>query len=437
MIHRATWIAIPVISAVVLGAGLGWWGYLDQYRQREALVSETEGQYASAFHGLVSDVHNLQGELGKTVITNDNTAFQGRLRDIWRLSFAAQSEIGKLPFALMPMHHMQEYLSQVSTSTEGWMKSQDKPSNAGVHKQLQKFYDESNQLSSQLSQLQGKVLGNDLHWLAAQQALNKKKTDNQIVDGFRKIDTSASSFVESQDSPSSLQRGRTIALAGQAVVNGSTAVNNVKKFVGVPNITRVSVTSTHKGAYVKDYIVTGDIASGSLYAVVSQNGGHVLQLGLGHQAVKGSIDLLEAQQKSQTWLQQRGFGKVSVMDANEYDHTGYFVFAPLYDNVPNLSQGIVVKVALDSGQVISYDGSNYYYYPVRNLPARKYTAAQLKGKLNPAMQVRMSQDVICLDENNHYQPAVAFYGTSNKETYRVFVNANTGKEMTIEQLTNH
>ena len=113
------------------------------------------------------------------------------------------------------------------------------------------------------------------------------------------------------------------------------------------------------------------------------------------------------------------------------------MLAPVQDSSVVVSQGILVKVALDNGQVVGYDATNYYYYPVHDLPVRRFSAAALRRVVNPAFHVRMVREVIALDKSNQYQPAVAFYGTGNGETYCVYINANTGREMAIDQLTSH
>lgn len=437
MLHRTTWIAIPVVGALILGASVGWWGYFDQAKQRSDMALQTENLYSNAFHNLSADLHDMDTELGKSVITADRGTFDTRLRNIWRLSFAAQTEAAKLPISLMPMHHTQKFLSNVGTVVDGWLMKTPNPESPQVHKQLQTFYEDAAKLSGELSTLQDKVLTQNLTWTSVAADSIQKKTDNQIVDNFRRMDTAASAFVESDESPSSMQKGRTTALLAQPVVSPTTALKTFGDFSGI-DTAGLAVKSTNKGAYTQDYIIDGSNRKGvSVYAVISKHGGHILQFSVRRIPGTRNYDFVEAQQKAQAWLTKRGFGTTVPLVSNQYDHIGYFVLAPLYQGIPNISQGLMVKVALDNGNPIAFDASNYFYYPVKNLPPRKYSAQELQSRLNPALRVRMSREVIALDDQDHYQPAVAFYGTSNKETYCVYVNANTGRELDTDQLTFH
>jgi spore germination protein len=439
MLQRATWGAVPLAALVVVGGGLGWWGY-SQYHQRQALAAEVESRYAGTFHNLVSDVNHLEEEMGKALISADAGSFHQHLRNIWRLSSVAQDDVGNLPLQLMPMSNAQQFLARVSKTTDNWLTNAATPTDANVHRQLQNMYTESHKVSNRLDQMQGTVLEKRLHWLDVTQALQQQKqqkTDNQIVDGFRKLDAAAGAFTETRETPATPHRGSTIALMREGKVSAAQAKRAAAGVLGVSVGKDWKVTMTDKGAKVPEYIVTGSTKWGHLRAMVSQNGGHVLSFELAYRLKRGSFDFSDAQQRAQQWLNRRGFARVEALNSYQFDHIGYFVFAPLYQGVPVMSQTISVKVALDRGGIIGYDASNYYYYPVNDVPSRVYSADQLQKRLHSSFDVRMRRDAIVMDKNGDYQPAVVFYGIENGETYRVFMNAHTGQEIDIEQLTKH
>lgn len=434
-LHRTTWLAIPIVGLVLAGTGLGWWGY-GQYQERQALAGETENQYNSNFHALVDHMHHLQQEIGKSVITNDRETFQTRLRDIWRLSYAAQTEVGRLPFELMPMHNTQQFLAMVSEQTNQWMDTNANPTDKMVHQKLDGMYTQSGKIEDGLVKLQDQAFNNQLRWRLVNQSLKKQNRDNQVVDGFRKIDTSAKAFVESQDHPSSTRRGRTFAMAPQRDVTSAEAIMSVRKFLRLGNDVKLNVEKTKPGAYRPEYTVIGSVPLGELTADVSVDGGHVLSFDIHHTMGHGDFDYTEAESKATDWLKARGFPDVEAIQSHQYDGIGYFIMAPKRaDGSLVVGQGMLVKVSLDNGSVIALDANNYYFYPVKQVPARNYTADQLRKKLSPTFEVGMERKVLVLDEHQKYQPAVAFYGTSNDETYCVYMNANTGKEISIEQLS--
>ncbi|WP_067933647.1 PepSY1/2 domain-containing protein [Alicyclobacillus kakegawensis] len=438
MLQRTTWVAIPVAALAVVGGSLGWWGY-SEHQQKQALAAEVQSRYAGTFHNLTSDVSHLEEEMGKALITADVASFQEHLRNIWRMTSIAQEDVGNLPLQLMPMHNTQQFLSNVSKTMDNWLTEGVAPTQANVHRQLQTMYMNAHKLSNSLMQMQGTVLDRNLNWMTVTQALQQRqqKTDNQIIDGFQKMDGAAGAFVETQNTPSTPHRPSTKALSGQAKITGSAARAAVARMLGVAVGSDWKVTLTDKGAHVPEYIVTGSTKWGHLRAFVSQPGGHVLSYQLDYRPGKGTYDFGSAARAAQVWLQRNGFGTVEPLNSYQYDHVAYFMFAPVYQGAAVMSQTLSVKVALDKGGIIGYDGSNYFYYPVTHVPSRVYTASQLQKRLHPAFQVRMERECIVRDKNGDYQPAVAFYGVENGETYRVYMNAHNGREMAIEQLTHH
>ncbi|WP_029420280.1 PepSY1/2 domain-containing protein [Alicyclobacillus macrosporangiidus] len=434
MLHRTTWVAIPVLGLVLVGSGLGWWGY-GQYRERQALAIETENQYENSFHNLATEVDQLQRELGKTIVSGDANRFQDHLRDVWRITYAAQTDASRLPFELMPMHQTQQFLSQVANSTNTWIEQQAKPTNASVRKQLQTYYAQAGKLNGQLRDLQATVLNNHLSWQDVNRALRTHRTDNQVVDGFRKMDTQAGTFVESQQRVPSPVRPDTDVLSKEPVVDAEGAKRAVRAFLGLPASTDLQVQAAKAGAPAPVYSVSGAVPAGSLTATVSQHGGHVLSMSITPKPTKGEVDFSEAEDKAAAWLTAHGFGHVENTTARQYDGTAYYVFVPVRDGAQVVTQGIMVKTDLHSGNVIGYDGTNYFMHPVQGLAPRRLNANQLRKVLSPDLHVQMQRDVILEDPDKHWVPAVAFYGTSNDETYVVYVNANTGKEIEVEQLS--
>jgi spore germination protein len=434
MLHRTTWVAIPVLGLVLAGSGLGWWGY-GQYRERQALAIETENQYENSFHNLATEVDQLQRELGKTIVSGDANRFQDHLRDVWRITYAAQTDASRLPFELMPMHQTQQFLSQVANSINTWIEQQAKPADASVRKQLQTYYAQAGKLNGQLRDLQATVLGNHLSWQDVNRALRTHRTDNQVVDGFRKMDTQAGTFIESQLRVPSPVRPDTDVLSKQPVVDAEGAKRAVRAFLGLPATTDLQVQAAKAGAPAPVYTVSGAVPAGSLTATVSQHGGHVLSMSITPKPTRGEVDFSEAEDKAAAWLTARGFGRVENTAARQYDGTAYYVFAPVRDGAQVVTQSIMVKTDLHSGGVIGYDGTNYFMHPVQNLAPRRLSANQLRKVLSPDLHVQMHRDVILEDPDKRWVPAVAYYGTSDDETYVVYVNANTGKEIEVEQLS--
>jgi spore germination protein len=436
VLHRATWIAAPMVALVVAGAGLGWWGY-NQSQQRQSLANDAENHYAASFHSLVSDMDNLHQELGRSMLLRNSHAFDSETGALSRLSYAAQMDIGQLPITLMPMHNAQSFLAGVAHSSQTWVEEGMTPESQQVRNRLDAYYKESGQLLAQFHSLEGNVMaGSSSVWLTAKQALSSQgPNDNQIVDGFKKADTGISSFVESKEMPNTLTRKPKNHFANETKITSDQAKKQLAQFLHVPISPTWSVTSTRKGAIVPGFIVTGKVADGEMSATISQQGAHILAYHVNHTQSNSSYDFVLAQNDAHLWLENRGFHGFMAQASSQLDHVATFTFSPTIHGIPVVSQAIIIQVGLTQGHILGFDATQYYSYPVVTLPSRVYTANQLKSALSSAFQIREVKPIIAMDIHNNYQPAVVFYGTAHNITYRVIVNAHTSHVISVEQLT--
>ncbi|TGU55139.1 hypothetical protein EN829_069660, partial [Mesorhizobium sp. M00.F.Ca.ET.186.01.1.1] len=53
-------------------------------------------------------------ELGKSLVVNSRRQMTPTLTNVWRLAYAAQSDVGQLPLTLMPFSNTEEMLSRVA-----------------------------------------------------------------------------------------------------------------------------------------------------------------------------------------------------------------------------------------------------------------------------------------------------------------------------------
>lgn len=436
MIHRATWVAAPILVLVMAGAGLGWWGY-NQRLVRQSLVRNAEVRESSAFHTLVADVDSLHTELGKAQLMLDQRAFDIHVTNAWRLAYGVQKDLNHLPEDFMPARNTETFLSAVQHSTSTWLSEDANPTDTTVHHRLKAYYSESGTLASQLHAIQNRMVSDPtLTWHVAERAAGVKDVpDDTLVDTLRALDSRVGIFVRSNEMPLTLRNNRSIAFQTEPTIKASRAEAKVNAWVGASGKESWRVSATGRGAQVPTYHVNGMLNGTNLYATVSQHGGHVLSFHWDRSPRRADVDFVDAQRKAAAWLKSKGFGPVELRDAAQSDNIGYFQFVPIVRGAPVISQPISVQVALDNGQVIGYDGAACLMHPVKQVPSRKYTNAQLQKQIGADLQVRMVKDVIVEDAHGHFQPVVEFYGTNRDETYCVTINAHTGREMGIQQLT--
>ncbi|MCL6453855.1 MAG: germination protein YpeB [Alicyclobacillus sp.] len=432
--HRTTWIALPVIGVLAVGAGVGVWTH-NLVQERSALASETEAQYAGAFHGLVADMQEITERLGEAQVSSEPSGTRAIAADVWRLSYGAQLEVSRLPLQLMPMHNTQAYLASLSSQAATWMLHPESLAKAQGQTTLQHYYTESKQLNDQLARVQTEVLNKGLGWLSAEKAAQNPKGDNQIVNGFQTMDGKLASFTEAAEvsKQTSAPESR-VAPAGKPI-SGPEAISRVVRWTGLAAQKDWRATPSRLGGRTPIYIVTGSSHLGPIRATVSQRGGNVLDFHIDAKPQNDQYGFAEAEDRAKNWASQRGYNRLDVERATQYDHTGYYVMVPWRAGGWVVDAPISVYVALDTGNVIGYDGRSSFVRALpTTAPTRVFSESALRAKLNPQLHVESARPVVLHDTSGMVHSAWEFLGTHDDETYRVTMDAHDGTQLSVEQL---
>ena len=438
--HRTTWFAIPIVGLVVLCSGLGVWSYRLN-NERQALVYQSDAQYSAAFHSLVSDMDHLTERLGESEVSTDQTGFASCAQDIWRLSYAGQTEISKLPIELMPMHHTQAFLTALANQSNAWMTNKSSPRDPKVLKQVNNYYQRATSLKTELQSIQGKVLNGGLGWVAVNRAIHQNggyhTGDNQIIDGFRTMDKGLTTFSETASLGSQLEGTKPPAKKPQGhTVTPTAAMNTVAAMLHVQRGRDWKTTTSNLGGQETVYLISANAGHSPVSAVVSRVGGNVLTLHEDRAVTNDKYGFAEAESRAKTWLQQNGFGTVSSEIANQSGNIGYFVFVPQTANGLAIQSPISINMALDNGDVLTLDSQAYYRNPIpTEAPKRKYSANQLQAKLNPQLRIEEVRNVVMRNQAGQVESAVQFIGVHDKQTYSVILNATTGSELSVNQIS--
>lgn len=422
-IHRTTWIALPVLVLVIAGTGTGWWGY-QQYLGRQALAVQVTNSYNAAFHGLTSNLEQIHQQLGEVMVSADPAIITTHMQDVARLSFAANTEAARLPAPAFPEGQIQTFTMDLGKQAE-----QDAVHPAPtptLRKQVLTAWTETGKMLTVLHQVDLTNHGNSLQQTGLWRGKTQTSALPTFVGSLQQLDAAGPS-----QAPTKTARATSTPMSKAKVG---------RSFAGFVRLQATQGWQIHTlpGTTEAAYSINGQTQDGAVYGSLSKNL-QVLSFHNERAIAQGpaKVSVADARDHAQAWLKSRGLAPASLTDTATFDHTAYFTFSPELSGLPVLDQPMVVQVALDRGDVIGYSGGPFEKNRFQALPSRRYSVSQLQRKLSPQFAVAESRQAIALDSSERPQPAVAFYGTSQRETYCVVVNAHSGKEMRVTQLTNH
>lgn len=438
-------IRVILITILSLGvAGTAIWGY-QEHREKNAVLLNAENNYQRAFHDLVFQIDLLNDKIGTTLAMNSRKSLSPALADVWRITSEAHSDVGQLPLTLLPFNKTEEFLAAIGDfSYRTAVRDLDKePLSDKEYENLKNLYKQSGEIQKELREVQHLVLKNNLRWMDVELALaTNDPADNTVIDGFKTVEKTVSEYDEVNFGPAftNLQEKdeEYKYLEGENITKKE-AVEIARKYSGMKNQGEVRVVENGKGSNYGFYSVSilDSKTSTESNMDITKKGGYPIWYILSRDVKKQNLSLNEASNKAISFLKQNGFKDLDLFESSQYDHIGVFTFVSKMGDVRIYPDSIKVKVALDNGGIIGVAAGEYLQsHHTREIPTAKMTEKEALTKVNPNLKVQEQGLAIIVNDLNEEVLCHEFIGTLGDDTYRIYLNAETGFEEKVEKLQN-
>ncbi|WP_369683921.1 germination protein YpeB [Evansella sp. LMS18] len=437
-------VLIGVLAIALIGTGFWGWG---QQEEKNAILLQNENNYQRAFHELSYHVDMLHDELGATLAMNSKERLSPSLAEVWRLTAQAQTDLGQLPLGMMPFSKTEEFLYKIGQySYQNAIRDLDQdPLTDEEYKNLQKLYEQAGEVQGDIRKVQSMVLRDNLKWtdVELELASQQEPYNNSVINGFEMLDETVGGFSEVDFGAGTSEIGaddKAIAknLKGKNVSERE-AIKKAHKFMDIESSGGTEISESGEGLEYKAYTITIPDAKHGTNIVLdmTRKGGEPVWMLNERDIDEQDISLNEASEKAERFLERNGYENMQLTDSRQYDNIGVFKFAEVLDNVRVYSDSISVEVALDEGDIIGFEAFAYLeHHRDREVEEPKLTKEEAEERLNPNLEVmeyhlavienQLEEEVLCYE----------FYGVINNDTYRIFINAENGKEEQVEKLAN-
>ncbi|GGK18829.1 germination protein YpeB [Caldalkalibacillus thermarum] len=443
VVARLLKIAFALFLTVAL-AGTAYWGY-QEHQDKNSILIKAENNYQRAFHDLNNNLSNLEDELGKALAMNSRDLLAPCMANIWRLAYSAQSNLGQLPLTLTPFHKTDQFLAKIADFTYdiGMRDLANEPLTDKEWKRLKNLHAQAQDVQRELKNLQSKIIDQNLRWMDVELAVASENIEQskEILDGIETLNKHVEGYIETEwgaeeSKYTELQSQKAKKIPGKEITKEE-AVKKAKTFLGLKGDLNAKVEEAG-GEEFETFKVRFDHPErdSSVSVDVSKKGGHVLWFLDSRNINKTEIGLYDAQQKALEFLKERDITSMVAVEADQYDNVGVFDFVRVVDEVRIYPDLIRVKVALDNGDIIGYEAQGYVlnHNAALNIPEPKITLEEAKKNVNGNLNVMEEHlSVVELDAGK-YQLCYELLGTIENETYRLFINAENGREEKVEKM---
>ncbi|TCZ81237.1 germination protein YpeB [Paenibacillus albiflavus] len=440
MYRRISMVLFPVVTLALIFTA--YWGYTENQKRNQIMV-KAENQYQRSFHNLSYHMDRLNEQLGNTLAMSEASvdSYRKGLVNIWQLTSEAKSEVSQLPLYGMEFSKAEQFLSNLANFSykTGVRDFTKKPLDDKEVQTLNALYKHSEELSNELRNMQAKVLSTKLQWADVETAMssNKGPQDNMIVDGFQAMDKQVSGYKDVEWDPLIANMNR--RHDGDSLKDKEVSADEVKhkaaNFWGI-DPSAVQIAENGKGTKFHSYSANINNGSGGTSQMdFTSKGGHPFHYMNNRNVGEPTCDLNQAVDKAGHFLNSHNYPNMTPISYDQAGKSADITFATKQNDVTIYPEKIMVKVALDNGEIVGLQASDYVYnHKQRDLKKPTMDIAQAQKSLSNKLNIVSKGEAVILNELKEEVQCYEFLGKMDKANYRIFINADTGAEEGIERL---
>src|SRR5699024_9580196 len=148
-----------IMGCIILILGSIIWGF-EEHQEKKKLAQQIDNQYQRAYHELSSNIDLLHDKIGATLAMGTNDSLSPALTEVWKIATASQTNVGQLPLTLFPIHHTQQFLSNVGNFTYqiAMRDLKTNPLSAEEYHTLRTMYVQADNVENTLRDMQDNIL---------------------------------------------------------------------------------------------------------------------------------------------------------------------------------------------------------------------------------------------------------------------------------------
>ena len=444
MIHltlsRRAWVRVISFLAagfLVLGGFLlAKHRQVSWYQQQQAL----SGQHA--FAELTTAVTELDTALQKGLYSTTAPMLCSICSEVYAKTQMAQMALGDLPYANVELEQTAAFLAKVgdyacalsrSAAEQGGLSQEEREGLAGLSAAAAALSDELDAIQVQLTE--GSLTLESLEQATAR--LSAAAGDAGAATAGTSFQTMEEEFPEVPtliyDGPFSqhLTQRTPLGLEGLEEVTQDQARQAAADFLGVrPEL--FTLSSCTEGE-LPVYAFSASLDGGEAYVEVTRQGGKVLELFTSRAMGQETLSFEEGVDIADRFLAERGF---EGMEHSYYiDQEGLLTihYAYTQNGVYCYPDLVKVSVALDTGKVVGYESSGYWWnHTARDLPAPAVSQEEARAKVSPLLTVQSVQLAVIPTAGQYEVLCYEFKCADDSgRHYIVYIDAQTGLEKHI------
>lgn len=390
---------------------------------------EVQDSYNRAMYDFVSDINNIENEMTKLKITSNDTYTMTTLASVFAKSNSAKANLDILPFSAGSISNVSKFLNQLSDFSYSLMRNILNGNEISEYKEnIDSLYIKISELSDVVENIYTDLTASNIKWDELEKVGDEKIKESTAQEELSSVNYIGKTFTEYEGIIYDGAFSNHILTAKPEFLNGNIlssdeAKNLVKEELNIESIEFKSEQDGRLPLYVFETKLSGFDTLKTFY--VTKEDGKVYQMISDRKSTIENISIDEAEKKATEYINNLGIDNIVPTYYLKLENMVTISFAATQDDVIIYSDLIKVKVALDNGEIMTYEANGYIYnHKERNINASK-TIDEAREVLYKDLTIENERLCIIPTDSKDEVLVYEFEGIIDENRFLVYVNANT------------
>lgn len=390
---------------------------------------EVQDGYNRAMYDFVANVNNVESEILKLRISNNDTYTMTTLASIFAKSNSAKANLDILPFSANSISNVSKFLTQLSDFSYSLMRDIINGDDIANYKEnIDTLYDKISELSNVAEEIYSDLNSGSIKWDELRKVGDEKIKESNAQEEVSSVNSIGKTFTEYEGIIYDGAFSNHILTLNPAYLSDKELTNEeVQKILKEKlDINVIEYKGEQDGKIaLYDYEVKLNNCENVKTIYVTKQDGKIYQMISDKKVEMENITIEEAKQKAINFINNLGIYDIEPTYYLKADNMLTISFAALQDDVVIYSDLIKVKVALDDGEIMTFEANGYIYnHKERDINPVK-TIEEAKKVLYSDLKIENERLCIIPTDSKDEVLVYEFEGSVEDKKFLVYVNANT------------
>lgn len=395
----------------------------------KAEKQEVQDGYNRAMYDFVSNVNNIESEMIKLKITSNDTYTMTTLASVFAKSNSAKANLDILPFSANSISNVSKFLSQLSDFSYTLMRDILNGDNIANYKEnIDTLYCKIYELSNVSEEIYADLNSGSIKWNELEKVGDEKIKETNAQEELSSVNYIGKTFTEYEGIIYDGAFSNHILTMKPAYLTGNILTQEIvedelRKKLNIESIEYKEEQDGRIPLYMYEVKLKDYDTLKTIYA--TKEDGRIYQMISDRKCEREKLTTEDAKKCALEYINSLGIDNVTPTYFLKADNMMTISFAATQNDVIIYSDLIKIKVALDDGEIMTFEANGYIYNHKDRIIQPTKTIDEARDTLYKGLNIESEKVCVIPTDSKDEVLVYEFLGTMEDKKFLVYVNANT------------